>query len=188
MFMRTPAQIEASRQNGSKSKGPITAEGIARSSQNAIKHGLSGYKLMVIEGESPQEWQENVDEHVREYQPETKLEFQLMIEIAAAAWRLRRSKFVETAMFDLEIGKQRQQLEETHDNPDQPLRHASAMMSVGGNINLLERYETRAGRAYDRAVRNFDNLRARRRKSNDDRAPQTPLSAKRPQEESQPCE
>jgi hypothetical protein len=111
-----------------------------------------------------------------------------MIEIAAAAWRLRRSKFVETAMFDLEIGKQRQQLEETHDNPDQPLRHASAMMSVGGNINLLERYETRAGRAYDRAVRNFDNLRARRRKSNDDRVPQTPLFARRPQEESQPCE
>ena len=131
--MRTPAQIEASRLNGTKSKGPITDEGIARSAQNAIKkHGLAAHKLIVVEGESAQEWQDNVDEYVREFQPETKLEFQLVIEIVAAAWRLRRSKFVETAMIDLEMGKQRQQLEETYANPDQPLRHASAMMGLSG--------------------------------------------------------
>ena len=54
--MRTPAQIEASRLNGTKSKGPITEEGIARSAQNAIKHGLAAHKLIVVEGESAQEW------------------------------------------------------------------------------------------------------------------------------------
>jgi hypothetical protein len=165
MFMRTEAQKEASRLNGAKSKGPVTNEGIARSSQNATRHGMAGHKLMVIEGESPQEWHENVDEHVREFQPETKLEWQLVIEIAAASWRLRRSKFVETAMIDMEMGKQREHLEQTYTSPDDPLRHAAAMLGLGANINLLDRYETRAARAYVRAVRNFDSLRARRRKS-----------------------
>ena len=34
---RTPAQIEASRRNGARSKGPVTAEGKARASRNALE-------------------------------------------------------------------------------------------------------------------------------------------------------
>ena len=186
--MRTPAQTEASRLNGAKSQGPITEEGIARSSQNAIKHGLAAHKLIVVEGESAQEWQDNVEDYVREFQPATKLEFQLVIEIAAAAWRLRRSKFVETAMIDLEMGKQRQQLEETHTNPDQPLRHASAMMGLSGNMNLIDRYETRAARAYERAVRNFDSHRARLRKTgNLPNEPKVTQGAMSPDGQPAPC-
>ena len=34
-------------------------------------------------------------------------------------------------------------------------------------MNLIDRYETRAARAYDRAVRNFDSHRARRRRASE---------------------
>ena len=34
---RTPAQIEASRRNGARSRGPVTEEGKARASRNALK-------------------------------------------------------------------------------------------------------------------------------------------------------
>jgi hypothetical protein len=41
---RSPAQIEAARRNGARSGGPVSAEGKACASRNALKHGLSAMK------------------------------------------------------------------------------------------------------------------------------------------------
>jgi len=42
---RSPAQREAARRNGAMSRGPISPEGKARSSANAIKHGVLARKI-----------------------------------------------------------------------------------------------------------------------------------------------
>jgi hypothetical protein len=49
---RTPsARARASRINGAKSRGPRTAAGKARSSRNALKHGLCAQKILVLPDE-----------------------------------------------------------------------------------------------------------------------------------------
>jgi hypothetical protein len=51
------SRAEAARENGRKSRGPITPEGKARSSQNALKHGLSSRRVVIGE-EQQEEWLE----------------------------------------------------------------------------------------------------------------------------------
>src|SRR6516165_7805040 len=50
----TPEQrAEISRQNGKKSKGPVTEQGKSRSRQNALRHGLRA-EVLPLPNEDPQ--------------------------------------------------------------------------------------------------------------------------------------
>jgi hypothetical protein len=49
------ARAEASRRNGARSRGPRTPEGKARSSQNALKHGIRAQKFLVLPDEDAAE-------------------------------------------------------------------------------------------------------------------------------------
>jgi len=162
VVMRTEAQIEASRRNGSLSKGPVSVEGKARSSRNNTKHGMSG-STIVLEGECENKWETLLESCIHLFQPETDLEYELVEEIAAARWRIRRSRAVETAMINMQIEKQRKTLDQQYVSVDHAVRHASAMQQLGPNLHLMDRYDIRVRRNYDRAVKNFYELRARRR-------------------------
>ncbi len=86
------ARAEASRRNGAKSRGPKTAEGKARSSQNAIRHGLRARRWVLLGGESEAEFKRLEAALIEEWAPEGVTQSLLVQQIAAAAWRVGRAE------------------------------------------------------------------------------------------------
>ena len=81
---RSPAQIEASRRNGARSKGPVIEEGKARASRNALKHGLCAMEHLVLEDEVPDDLEELIETVAEETGAQTEIEHRLARRLAIA--------------------------------------------------------------------------------------------------------
>jgi hypothetical protein len=92
------ARAEASRRNGARSRGPTTQEGKARSSQNALKHGLRAAKHLVLPAEDPAALAALEAALLEELAPEGALQTVLARQIVSAAWRLARVDRMEAEM------------------------------------------------------------------------------------------
>ena len=95
---RTPAQIEASRRNGARSRGPVTPEGKARASRNAVKHGLTAMTHLVLEGEDAGELEELTFRMVVETGAVSEIEARLARRLAIAFWKGERAERMEVAL------------------------------------------------------------------------------------------
>jgi hypothetical protein len=149
--MATQKRIAASRQNGAKSHGPITDEGKARSSRNAIRHGLLSHTV-VLDDEDPKEFKALLDQHVAKFQPNGDIEHQTVEEMAICRWKLRRLNIIETTLID----------DHSRDNgyeDDADLSIAEAFVTHRHSIAQLERYSARLTRQYHRAFRHLQDLR-----------------------------
>jgi hypothetical protein len=94
------ARAAASRINGAKSRGPKTAEGKARSAQNAIKHGMRALKYVVLPDESAAEFHAFEEAIVDDLVPVGALQAVLARRVAVAAWRLARADRMEVELFE----------------------------------------------------------------------------------------
>ena len=93
------ARALVNRQNGAKSRGPVSAGGKARSARNALKHGLRSRRLALLDGEDPAEFRRFAAALHAELAPAGTLQADLVARIATAAWRARRSDRIEAALF-----------------------------------------------------------------------------------------
>jgi len=82
------------RANSEHSTGPRTDEGKARSSQNALRHGLLS-RTPVLPSEDQAAYEQHCRRFVDEYRPATPTETQLTQELADTAWRLNRIPALE---------------------------------------------------------------------------------------------
>lgn len=150
------AKAKAARANGAKSQGPITADGKARSAQNSTKHGLNS-KTVVLATESHEEYDQLLFDYIRLYQPVGPIEQDLVHEIASTRWRLRRILRIETAAFDNAIERA------VEENPDADESTALENLAEKSSaLRMLNRYEGRLRRAYERAaveLRSIQNAR-----------------------------
>ncbi len=120
------------------STGPRTAEGLARSSQNARKHGLSSLTsiFVMMPGEDPHEWVELVDDLNQEFQPATRTERILVNDMAQSHWLTQRAINLQTSHIE---------------DPK--------------SFALYLRYQTTHHRAYYRALKQLLSLQKERAKS-----------------------
>jgi hypothetical protein len=126
--------------------GPKTEEGKARSSRNALKHGLRAVKH-VFSDEDADQFQEYRIELMNELRPVGTVETALTDRIAQAIWRLRRIMSIEAEMFDYE----RRQA----DGSLCTLGEVFARPSFGGPRGVLKliRYETSLQRTLNQSLR-----------------------------------
>ena len=97
---RSPAQIAASRRNGARSKGPVTDEGKARSSRNALQHGLCAMQHLVLEDEVPDDLEALIAHLAAEVGATSEIEARLARRLAIAFWKGERAERIEVALFD----------------------------------------------------------------------------------------
>src|SRR5262252_2295738 len=116
----TDKQTAANRLNAQKSTGPKTPEGRAAVRLNGVKHGLTA-ETLVLKGESQADYTNLLDSLEAEHQPATPTEEALVVQLAMAAWRLRR-------LYHQEAGFYAFQMKETADHrEDLELNNAERM-------------------------------------------------------------
>src|SRR5260370_32249223 len=147
---------DTSRANGAKSHGPKTAETRAISSQNALRHGFTACNTTVLKCENPDEFEDSIAHHFSTYHPADDEQEALVNEMISARWRIRRLRVVETRLIDLEITRNRAEMERKYNQPDTTTQLAEAMstlMEEAHSLALITRYESRLFRMHDRAYR-----------------------------------
>jgi hypothetical protein len=176
--MATKKQIRANQANARRSTGPHTPEGKAKSSQNALKHGLRA-KTTVLPDENLDDFDVLVSELEDEFQPATAIEWILLRQLADAEWRMRRVPLIEAGV----LAKHFHELCEHYDChpdqlPDDPedvdifLIGAMAARDAhrGDVLAKLSRYESRLSHRYFKALAHLRGIQDRRASTQNRRA------------------
>ncbi len=140
--MATAAQHLANIANARLSTGPRSSEGRARVAQNARRHGLTA-KHLVIRPEDRDEFNALHESLRAELDPQGAVELVTFQELLHAAWNLARFRRIEAALCNGDA-----------DDFSDPARAAIA--------DRLRRYQSRAQRAWYRALRELRTLQTNR--------------------------
>src|SRR2546430_133917 len=97
--MSSDKRIRASRANGALSRGPNTAAGKLKSSQNALRHGLLA-SIVVMNDEPREAFESLFHSYFDRFGPLDAVEAGMVEEMVVAWWRLRRAWAIENNLLD----------------------------------------------------------------------------------------
>lgn len=169
--MRTQKQIQASRANGARSRGPVTPEGKQISSRNSTFHGLLA-ETIVLASESKERFLEMLQSYIDDYHPVTATENALVEKMCVARWQQLRIQGIQKACVDQDMSQtigMSQAIGMVHAtaSPDAPPA-AKAIPSFRNNpegsspMQLLLRYDVAADRQFHRALARLLDLQQRK--------------------------
>src|SRR5216683_1966328 len=154
--MPSDRQLAANKKNAQKSTGPKTPEGRAAVRLNGVKHGLTA-ETIVLKGESQADFTNLMDSYEAEHAPATPTEETLVVQLALAAWRLRR-------LYHQEAGFYAFQRKDTADNTEFLKLNESERMGYicfvsEKTLAMFNRQEARLERTFYRALHELQRLR-----------------------------
>src|SRR5262249_60623059 len=101
--MTSCRQIEANRGNALRSTGPKTEPGKQVSRRNALRHGLTG-ETVIGTLEDADDYKAFEKAITADYDAQSALERELVLQLASILWRLRRATTIETGLFEIQAG------------------------------------------------------------------------------------
>jgi hypothetical protein len=162
--MSSDLKTQTARANGAKSRGPVTPEGLERSSRNSLSHGLSAQRI-VLPDESTEEFQILLDAHIHQFHPANPMEMELVHVMVVARWRLRRILALETSLLANELVRRAEDIDDEFIEMTGDDRLAWVFQRLADNgqsLALLARYEGTLNRTFDRAFKQLNILQATR--------------------------
>jgi hypothetical protein len=160
--MPSPLQYAANRLNAQQSHGPTSPQGRARSSINALRHGLTA-RVVVLPSEDMAAYQAFSKEIVDSLDAQTPVERQFAHTIADNQWRINRIRSIEDGM--LGMGHFEAAGNFDTDNPEihSAMTAARAFREDSKAFVNLSIYEQRLHRSMKDALRQLKELQAERR-------------------------
>lgn len=153
----------AARANGSKSRGPITAQGKANSSRNSCRHGLRS-RTLFADPASAARLSAELAAFESDLRPQSESERMLVHAIAHSFWQLACLWKREQTVLKREMDRLQNQTphEEPVDSNELLRRAFASLVDRGCALDIIHRLESRAGRQLHRALAGFNELRAAR--------------------------
>ena len=153
--MATQRQIEANRRNAQKSTGPKTPEGCEIVSRNALTHGLTAARAVVLP-EEEEEFDRFATTMRGEWDAQGLLERFFPDRFIQCAWRLERVRRVETGV--LLALRQKEAVVTAQDEPLllDPAMLGRAYIEGNGVLTRLSRYERQLERSLREAQRELE--------------------------------
>jgi hypothetical protein len=162
--MATRSQIAANRRNARKSTGPQTEAGRAVASRNSLKHGLTAEQVVLIFGETEDDFARFHDEMRASFAPMDAVEERLVEHAVLCAWRLRRAYRAEAACLNAKLTElcEDGEREGAH---EKWISYPPIAFDLGASweVERISRYEVTNERALHRALLMLERRQARRR-------------------------
>ena len=138
--MSTPSRAEINLANSQHSTGPKSAEGKQRSSQNALRHGLTA-QTVVLPTEDPGAYQLHGQSFTTELAPKGSIETHLAQSLADISWRLNRVAAIESKL----------------------LEEAASPEALAKILASMSMHSTRLSRQFERTASQLRDLQTTRR-------------------------
>ncbi len=157
------AKLAANRANAQHSRGPVTPEGKAKSSMNAVKTGLTG-RTVLLPTEDAGTYQAHIERLFNKFAPYNDDERTLVQLIADTEWRLLRVASLESGFYA--VGERKLPDDIFADETDPTCRHhllqAEVLMTFRKDFANLGIQESRLNRQLDKCKAELQAMQLRR--------------------------